>query len=313
MTESPHTTGTLAPRQEWPARSDSPSVPDALRAWLAGRSDLGWVAVWVLGLTAVWLWNAAFLNAPAFALLQQAFLNSMGAGIVAVAGTLVLGWGTAVTLDLLHRREMKGLHLLLTFLLNLLRSLPQMIGILIGYVLLTVLIAHDIIREPGLQVAWTALLISLVTFTELVDVILERIEHYRRSDFYNALLVSGMREARIVNVEILWTNSLAHILHKLIQTFGMAIFLQASIDFIVSVGLSTDVSLSNFPATLGNLLATIDSKQDILAISVLFDDFSYITTLPFRHAQGLSVAFLIIFTLYCVYRLGNVLVKRHHL
>ena len=313
MTESPHTPETPAPPRERPAPADSPSVLDALRAWLAGRADLGWAAVWILGLTAVWLWNAAFLNAPAFVLLQQAFLNSMGAGVVAVVGTLVLGWGTAITLDFLQRREMKGLHLLLTFLLNLLRSLPQMIGILIGYVVLTVLIAHDIIREPGLQVAWTALLISLVTFTELVDVILERIEHYRRSDFYNALLVSGMREARIVNVEILWTNSLAHILHKLIQTFGMAIFLQASIDFIVSVGLSTDVSLSNFPATLGNLLATIDSKQDILAISVLFDDFSYITTLPFRHAQGLSVAFLIIFTLYCVYRLGNALVKRYHL
>jgi ABC-type dipeptide/oligopeptide/nickel transport system permease subunit len=188
-----------------------------------------------------------------------------------------------------------------------------MIGILIGYVALTVLIANDVLRNPGLQVAWTALLISLVTFTELTDVILERIEHYRRTDFYNALLVSGMREARIVNVEILWTNSLAHILHKLIQTFGMAIFLQASIDFIVSVGLSTDVSLSNFPATLGNLLATIDSKQDILAISVLFDDPSYLAVLPLRHAQGLSVAFLIVFTLYCVYRLGNALVRRYHL
>jgi hypothetical protein len=230
-----------------------------------------------------------------------------------VAGTLALGWSTAVLLDYLHRRRFAAPHLLVTFLLNLLRSLPQMIGILIGYVVLTVLIEHDIIREPGLQVAWTALLISLVTFTELVDVILGRIEHFRRTDFYNALLVSGMHEARIVNVEILWTNSLAHILHKLSQTFGMAIFLQASIDFIVSVGLSTDVSLSNFPATLGNLLATIDSKQDILAVSVLFDDFSYITTLPIRHTQGLSVAFLIIFTLYCVYRLGNALVKRHHL
>jgi hypothetical protein len=293
--------------------ADTLAAPDGLRARLAGRADLAWIAVWILGLAAVWLWNAAFLNAPAFTLLQRAFLNSMGAGVVAVAGTLVLGWGIAIALDFLHRRGMKSLHLLLTFLLNLLRSLPQMIGILIGYVILTALIAHDVIREPGLQVAWTALLISLVTFTELVDVILERIEHYRRSDFYNALLVSGMHEARIVNVEILWTNSLAHILHKLIQTFGMAIFLQASIDFIVSVGLSADVSLSNFPATLGNLLATIDSKQDILAISVLFDDLSYITTLPIRHAQGLSAAFLIIFTLYCVYRLGNAFVKRHHL
>jgi hypothetical protein len=280
---------------------------------LASRPDLFWVGVWLAGLAAVWAWNASFLNAPAFALLQRAFFNSMLAGAVAVAGTLVLGWGTALALDTFHRHELRSLHLLTTFLLNLLRSLPQMIGILIGYVALTVLIANDVLRNPGLQVAWTALLISLVTFTELTDVILERIEHYRRTDFYNALLVSGMREARIVNVEILWTNSLAHVLHKLIQTFGMAIFLQASIDFIVSVGLSTDVSLSNFPATLGNLLATIDSKQDILAISVLFDDPSYLAVLPLRHAQGLSVAFLIVFTLYCVYRLGNALVRRYHL
>jgi len=121
-----------------------------------------------------------------------------------------------------------------------------------------------------------------------------------------------MREARIVNVEILWTNSLAHILHKLIQTFGWPSFSRRA-STSSSPWAVDRCQPQQLPGHARNLLATIDSKQDILAVSVLFDDFSYITTLPFRHAQGLSTAFLIIFTLYCVYRLGNALVKRHHL
>jgi hypothetical protein len=127
------------------------------------------------------------------------------------------------------------------------------------------------------------------------------------------MLCSGISEQRIINVDILWKNSRAHILQKLVATFGMAVFLQCSVDFIISVGLSTDVSLSNFPATLGGLLATLDSKQDILAISMLFTDAGYIGNLFFRHLQGMSVAFLIIFTLICVFRTSNGLVKRYKL
>jgi hypothetical protein len=127
------------------------------------------------------------------------------------------------------------------------------------------------------------------------------------------MLCSGVRESRIINFDILWKNSIAHIAQKLVSTFAMAIFLQCSIDFIISVGLSTDVSLTNFPVTLGGMLATMDSKQDILAISMLFEEIGYWPNLLFRHLQGVSAAFSLVFTLVCMYRVSNGLIRRHNL
>ena len=127
------------------------------------------------------------------------------------------------------------------------------------------------------------------------------------------MLVCGIPEWRIVQIDILWKNSVAHITHKLIATFGIAVFLQCSIDFIVSVGLSSGVSLTNFPITLGGLLATLDSKQDILALSVALSNPAYVGKLPFTHLQGISVAFLIVFTLVCLFRIANGFVRRHRL
>lgn len=283
-------------------------------AHMAGEnSDRFWMGAWVAGLGALWLWDIAFLNRPALAQLEKAFANTLLGGVLVVVFTLVLGHATALGLYFLERRPGRVPYLLFTFLLNLLRSIPQIVGILIGYVILTFFIQHDVLRSSYTQIVWTAFLISLFTFQELVDVIRERIEHFRQSDFFDAMLCSGVRESRIINVDVLWRNSLAHIVHKLIATFGRAVFLQCSIDFIISVGLSTDVSLSNFPPTLGGLLATMDSKQDILAVSVVFSDPGYLGQLLVRHLQGISVAFLIVFTLICIHKIANGFVRRYNL
>jgi hypothetical protein len=85
------------------------------------------------------------------------------------------------------------------------------------------------------------------------------------------------------------------------------------VDFIISVGLSTDVSSVNLPVTLGSLLAKIDSKQDILAIGYSLTHLGYIIRLPFEHLQGISVSFIIVFTLVCMYQIGNGFARRHHL
>jgi hypothetical protein len=99
----------------------------------------------------------------------------------------------------------------------------------------------------------------------------------------------------------------------MVALFGSAIFLQCSIDFIISVGLSTDVNLSNVPLTLGSMLARMDSKQDILAISTVFGTPSYLPRLFTVHLQGISVASAIVFTLFSVYKVSNGIVKRLHL
>jgi hypothetical protein len=127
------------------------------------------------------------------------------------------------------------------------------------------------------------------------------------------MLCCGISEGRIINREILWKNSRPHLMNKLVAVFAAALFLQCSIDFIISVGLSTDVSLSNFPATLGSVLAKLDSKQDILAVGAAVMNPSTLGSLFFRHLQGITVAFIIVFTLLCMHNISHGLVKHFRL
>jgi ABC-type dipeptide/oligopeptide/nickel transport system permease subunit len=279
---------------------------------LLRHKDRLWLTIWVAGLAGLGLWDALFLNGPAFTLLRTALLNTMMAGLLVVVFSLAMGWSIGVASYFLETRR-RVLSISFTFLLNVVRSIPQIVGILVGYIILTILIEREILQGQFIQLVWMASAISVFVFLEVVDVIKERISYYHKLDFFQAMLCCGIREGRIINREILWKNSRAHLLHKMVSIFGIAIFLQCSIDFIVSVGLSTDVSLSNFPVTLGSLLAKMDSKQDILAIGSVFSSISNATSLLFQHLQGISVAGTIVFTLFCVYKISNGLVKRYNL
>lgn len=271
-----------------------------------------WFAIWITGLMALGIWDTAFLNRPARMLLQTACINTLIAGFLVVLFSLILGWCTGVVTHFLERRQ-HAMYLGLTFLLNIIRSIPQIIGMLAGYIFLTILIEQDILRTQLSQIVWMALVTSTVVFLEVADLVRERIAYYNKLDFFPAMLCCGIKESRIINREILWKNSRAHLLHKMISLFGTAVFLQCSIDFIISVGLSTDVSLSNFPVTLGSLLAKLDSKQDILAIGSVFSSNANAMSLLFEHLQGISIVAVIVFTLLCVYKISNGLVKRYNL
>jgi ABC-type dipeptide/oligopeptide/nickel transport system permease subunit len=277
------------------------------------RRDLRWALLWVGGIALMWFWDLAFLNAPAFAQVRLALFNSLLGGVMVVVFSMVLGWGSALLLDLLEQRGQRLFYLVLTFLLNLVRSIPQIVGILLGAVVLTGAIVEGSLRSSLLQLVLMSFVVSCFVFLEVMDLIRERIDHYRKLDFVDAMLCCGMPMGRIINVEILRKNSLAHLLHKAVAVFGMAIFLQCSIDFIISVGLSTDVSSANFPATLGSVLARMDSKQDILAIGLAVADPGYVGALLTRHLQGITVAAMIISTLICTHHVANGLVRRHKL
>ncbi len=286
------------------------------RIWswrLSDSEDFRWLVIWIGGLVLLWIWDAIFLNAPAFERVQAAFLNSLTTGFLVVIVALFLGWLIGVGLHLLERSEAKVIYGLASFVVDILRSIPQIIAVLIGYVVLTLLLHEGTIRSTAGQLVWIACTIAVAVSLEVADTVRERINHFRTLDFVTAIVSCGISERRIINVEILWKNSRSHLLHKLIAIFGVSIFLQCSIDFIISVGLSTDVSLSNFPATLGSLLANVDSKQDILALSNLFTDPGYLSVILVRHLQGISVAFCIVFTLLCVYMIANGFVRRHRL
>ena len=228
--------------------------------------DVRWAFAWLAGTAALGIWDVFFLNRPALKRVATGFVNTYGMALLVTALTLGIGWLFTISLHSLHIRERRTRYMLLTFVLNLTRSVPQIVGILFGYIAVTAICGAmasggDLVVFPLL-----AFCISLIIFPEMVDLMRERIAHYRASDFYSAMRVCGISERRIVNFHILWRNSRIHIFNKLISVFGMAVFLQCSVDFIISVGLTTSISGVSLPVSLGGILANIDSKQDILAV-----------------------------------------------
>lgn len=274
------------------------------------QNDIKWLLFWLIGIQVMLVWDNIFLNSPAFSLLKAAFLNSFEIGTIVIIFSLILSWGMINLSLYLKNRNNWIYHYLFTFIINLIRSIPQILGVLIGYIVLTFILNNEMLKSEFMVLVFIAFVISFFVFLELFDTMENRIEQFKKNDFYPAMLVSGISEYRIVNVEIFFKNSLGYIFHKLISMFGVALFLQCSIDFIISVGLSTDVSLSNFPITLGSLLAKMDSKQDILAIGKTLMDPLYGINLFFEHLQGISASFIIVFTLMSIFKISNGFVKR---
>ncbi|MEO7958318.1 MAG: hypothetical protein ABIW76_16665 [Fibrobacteria bacterium] len=278
---------------------------------LAGR-DVRWLAIWLGGLGLAGAWNAAFLNRPALALILTGFLNTFAVAGMVLVFCLGAGWGAAVALHYSEERTRPG-YLVLTFLLNLIRSVPQIVGILFGYVWIAEAMKRGTLRNPSAIFILMSAVTALFIFNEMSDLMRERIAHFKKGDFYSAMRVCGISKARIVNFHILWKNSRMHVFNKLISVFGMAVFLQCSVSFIISVGLSTEVDLITLPSTLGSVLANIDSKQDILAVGYTFTHPAYITRMFFNHLQGLTTAFVLVFSLLCIHRISTGFAERHRL
>lgn len=277
------------------------------------EKDKLWLLIWLGGLLLLWGWNLLFLNKPALAKVQSGLLNTFFISSLVIVFSAMLGWISGVGSYFLEKATSKIPYLTVTFFLNIIRSVPQIVGILVGYIIITVMIQDGSLSSTFYIMIIIAFVISLFVFIEISDLVRERITYFRRRDFYNAMLVCGIPEWQIVNREILWKNSVAHIFNKLIAVFGITVFLLCSIDFIVSVGLSTSVSAVNLPVTLGSLLAKIDSKQDILAIGYFITHPGYFPKLFFEHLQGITVAFLIVFTLLCIYKISNGFARRNEL
>ena len=220
----------------------------------ARMKDWVWFSIWIGGIVFIWIWNLLFLNTPALHQLEQGFLNTVVIATMVIVIAALLGWGFTLLDDLLHRRFPK-VQIVLVFLINLIRSVPQIVGTLLGYVLLTLLIQQRIITSEPVILLCMAVIIGIFLFLEIFDLLRERITHFRRLDFYDAMLVCGIPERYIINREIILRSSPMHLINKLIGIFGGAIFLLCSVDFIISVGLSTEISPVDLPVTLGSLLA----------------------------------------------------------
>ncbi|MBD3225847.1 MAG: ABC transporter permease subunit [Caldithrix sp.] len=277
------------------------------------QKDKLWLVIWITGILLLIWWNAIFLNRPAFKRLLTGFGNTLFIASLVIVFTLILSWIMTWFLYVLRHQKKRWGFMSVTFVLNLIRSVPQIVGILFAYVAVQGMLYRGMISSDVNIFVLTALAISLFIFLEVVDLMQERIRYFQNLDFYNAMRVCGFTDWRIINFHILWKNSRIHILNKVISVFGMAVFLQCSVDFIISVGLSTQVSAVNLPTTLGSLLANIDSKQDILAIGYSLSHPGYISNLFFKHLQGLSTAFILVFTLLSVFKISNGFADRYRL
>ena len=273
--------------------------------------DIRWTLIWFLTTVIISIWDVLFLNKPALQLVVTGFVNTLVIALLVILFTLLLGWLAAMALHYLQKN--KPAFVLLNFLFNLIRSIPQVVGILFGYIGVGMLMQQGVLPSGLAVYPLLALCMSLFIFLEMTDCMRERIEHYQKLDFYNAMRVCGIPERRIINFNILWKNSRIHIFNKLISVLGAAVFLQCSVDFIISVGLSTKANEVTLPVTLGNLLANIDSKQDILAIGNTLTHPAYAGHLFFEHLQGVTVAFCIVFSLLCIYNIANGYAERHRL
>jgi ABC-type dipeptide/oligopeptide/nickel transport system permease component len=276
------------------------------------EKDKLWAVIWLGGILLLWFWDLLFLNNPALRKLETAFFNTLIIGLFAIFFSMIFAW---ILTMLIHfsRERLKGLFSFpVQVFSNLIRSIPQILGILIGYIFITGLLERTTWATSTIMIVM-AFIVSLFVFLEISDMMLERIKYFTKTDFYNAMRVCGVSEMRIINFDILYKNSWIHVFNKLISVFGITIFLICSIDFIVSVGLSTDVNAVNLPATLGSMLAQIDSKQDILAISSVFTNPFYLPNLFLRHLQGISVAFSIVFSLICIYKISDGFARRYHI
>jgi hypothetical protein len=276
-------------------------------------SDLRWTLIWIGGLLAALIWSRLFLNYPAFSRLLSAMFNSLWVAVLAVLFSFILGYGATLLQYSLQKQRIRTLEMLFIFALNLIRSVPQIIGLLSGYIWIALMIEERLLASRWLIIILFAAVTALFIFSELFDLLRERIAHYKKSDFFDAMVVCGISESRIINFDIFWKNSRTHILNKLIAVFAAAIFLQCSVDFIISVGLSTDVAAVNLPPTLGSMLAKLDSKQDILAIGYSLGHPGYLTELLFTHLQGITIAFVIVFSLLSLNRIGAGFAERKRL
>ncbi len=273
------------------------------------EQDKLWLFIFIAGLLILLIWDLFFLNSPALKALIISTINTFFMALLTVVFSFFSAWGIVLLKHFFLRRNLTVAAYALDLALDFLESIPQVIWVLLAY-----FFAIIIVNLSGFSlILFLIFIISFAFLNEVVEEMENRISHFQKSDFYNAMLVLGIDENKIINREILWSNSLAYLINKGVNIFASTIFLICSVDFIVSVGLTSNIALSNLPGTLGSLLGNLDSKQDILAMGNLLTNPLYISELVTKHLQGVSTAFVLIFTLVSSYKISNGLIKRKKL
>ena len=128
------------------------------------RGDTRWMAVWLAGLAVVGIWDVLFLNRPALALVVEGFLNTVQIALMVLVFTLIYGWVATICLHFFHVRRHRLALLATTFMLNIIRSIPQIVGVLVGYVIIAGLIGNEVLTSNAVIFPLMAAIMSLFIF-----------------------------------------------------------------------------------------------------------------------------------------------------
>ncbi len=264
-----------------------------------------WVSIYLISFFAIFVWNLLFLNSSAFKMLSSAIFNTFVISLFAVLVSLLLGIFFAFATEANFRFN-SVIRFLVKFILDSINSIPQILLLLSSYVFLIIFFYNNELA----QMLWLVFSLSIIYANDFFIEISNRIQYFKKNEFYNASLILGISERKIIIKDILISNSKNHLLNRIILVFSSMIFLFSSVDFIISVGLSTNLSLAELPKTLGNILASLDSKQDILAISMLIKNPLYLSEILTTHLEGITAASILILTLISSYKISNSLIQK---
>ncbi len=268
-----------------------------------------WSIIFVSFFLLLLVWNFIFLNNTA---LNKWLIATANTYLLASSATLLAFLFAKIFVDLNLRifiSQNKAASVANRLFLDFLRSIPQVIFLLGGYAIMIFYFSGFSL----INFIWLSFVISLVFLNDAYDEMQNRINFYRQTDFFNASLVAGIPLGKIVNRDILWRNSQPYLVNRAVNIFTASVFLLCSVDFIISVGLTNEINLASLPVTLGNVLANITAKEDILAVREIFVNPLYITELFTKHLEGISAAILLLLTLISGFKISNGLIKKNNL
>jgi len=162
-----------------------------------------WFRIMIVGLLLIYLWNAAFLYESGFKRWQAALFNSIFVSFVASLLSIFLGWFFSYYKYINEYLDKVVVSKTIIFFIDAIKSIPQVIGALTGYAILTNLTARDYNLSSFVLLILLSFILGLFLFVEAYDMFNERIAYYKDKDFISALRVLGMKESSIINKEIL--------------------------------------------------------------------------------------------------------------
>jgi hypothetical protein len=251
-----------------------------------------WIFFFLISITVIFIWDKIYLNERSFTLVFNAYLNSILIAVLAIIIVISASW----LLSLLSSIN-NVLKQIVYFFMNQGILIPQVLIVLFGQTILNILIVSGHLNNSIEYMIYSSIILSFSLLSESLTFFINRIELLKERGFYESMTSLNIRKWRIVHFDILWDNSRKIIITKAVSLFATVFFIQVIVDFIISVGLSRDLSQFNFPPSLGTVLADTTSKEDLLYVQHIIKNPSLIKNLFYRHLQGISLVAMLFVTL----------------